>query len=440
MSSRRQIIRKYLFLSLVTLYFLLISCKSKDHFFEIIPPDRFEVYIDSMMYKAIDQKYFPGAQVIVGNEKSIVFEKNYGFLEYNQSSKVTSEVVYDIASMTKVLATTLITMQLVGKHKLTVQDKLGDKVLRFKDTPIANLTLFELLTHTSGLPSGFMFYQQLLQTPDQSPFLSKEKSERYPLPFDSQFVASNLQYNPTYIVLQPKENYVAIYKNIWLNPDFYNSVFARIANAPLKSRGEYLYSDLNMVLLQQVLESVANEKLDVLVHRLYTSLNLTNIGFNPLQWKSQDKVAPTEVDNLFRKDTLRGFVHDETAAVFGGVSGNAGLFSNAKSVAVICQLLLNQGVYKGKTIFKSNVLKEFTKSPLLKKGIYRGLGFDKRKTDAFFNFNQYGHTGFTGTFFFIDPIKKRFLIVLTNRVYPSRTNRLMYTDSFIAKMWREVNR
>ncbi|CAM2767331.1 CubicO group peptidase, beta-lactamase class C family [Flavobacterium succinicans] len=435
----RQTIPRYVFLLFLLLSFLQFGCKSMHQTIKNTPSNPAPIYIDSMMENALDKKFFPGAQVIIGNNREIVFEKNYGFTDYSQTSQVNSDVVYDLASMTKVLATTLITMQLVSNHKLSVNDKLGEKVARFKNTPIANLTLFELLTHTSGLPSGFMFYQQLLQTPDHSPFLSKEKSSIYNLPFDTQFVSSSLEYNTAFITHQPKNKSVLIYDNLWLNPEFYEIVFKKIISAPIKTRGNYLYSDLNMILIQQVIEAVTHEKLDILVNRLYTSLELTSIGFTPLRWTTKDKVAPTEVDHLFRKDTIRAHVHDETAAVFGGVSGNAGLFSNAKSVAVICQLLLNKGVYNGKKILKSNVISKFTRSPLLKKGIYRGLGFDKRNSDYFFDINQYGHTGFTGTFFFVNPIKNRFLIVLTNRVHPTRTNRLMYADNFMAKIWRSVN-
>jgi CubicO group peptidase (beta-lactamase class C family) len=163
------------------------------------------------------------------------------------------------------------------------------------------------------------------------------------------------------------------------------------------------------------------------------------MGYNPTKWTSKDAIIPTEIDNFFRRDTIQGYVHDEAAAILGGVSGNAGLFANAKSISVICQMLLNNGKYQGKQILKSKVIKQFTKSPLAKEGIYRGLGFDKRKPDEFYQKNHFGHTGFTGTFFFINPDNNRFLIVLTNRVNPTRTNRLMYKDDFCPKIWKEIN-
>ena len=188
-----------------------------------------------------------------------------------------------------------------------------------------------------------------------------------------------------------------------------------------------------------MIQSKTGVKLDQLAKEIYTELGISKIGYNPLKWTSEENVMPTEVDNFFRKDTIRGYVHDEAAAIFGGVSGNAGLFANAESISVICQMLLNNGKYKGKQILKTKVIKEFTNSPLVKKEIYRGLGFDKRKPDEFFKENDFGHTGFTGTFFFLNPDNDRYIIILTNRVNPTRTNRLMYKDDFTAKMWGQMN-
>jgi CubicO group peptidase (beta-lactamase class C family) len=180
-------------------------------------------------------------------------------------------------------------------------------------------------------------------------------------------------------------------------------------------------------------------KLDKLANSNFNKLGISNIGYNPLNWTAIEHVIPTEIDNFFRKDTIRGFVHDETAAILGGVSGNAGLFANAESISVICQMLLNKGYHRGEQILKPRVVKGFTKSPLAKKGIFRGIGFDKRKPNAYYKKKDFGHTGFTGTFFFLNPVTDRFLIILTNRVNPSRTNRLMYEDDFSSKIWKQIN-
>ena len=407
---------------------------------ESVKVERNEVYIDSMMNHALEKGFFPGAQIIVGTGDFNLISKNYGYHDYTKKQLVKTGDVFDLASMSKVLGATLVTMRLVGENKIKLTDQVGKIVPFYKNTAIADLTLFELLTHTSGLTPSITFYQALLSTPDNSPLLSSQKSQQYVESFDNMYVNKNIVYDSKYLVFEPKQNWIQIYKNMWLNPEFYPSVYERIAKANTNPRGKYLYSDLNLLLVKQMIEAKTGSKLDQLTNEIYTELGISKIGYNPLKWTSIENVMPTELDNFFRKDTIKGYVHDEAAAIFGGVSGNAGLFANAESIAVICKMLMNNGNYKGKQILKSKVVKEFTDSPLAKEGIYRGLGFDKRKPDEFFKANDFGHTGFTGTFFFMNRDTNRFLIILTNRVNPTRTNRLMYKDDFSTKIWRQINK
>lgn len=424
---------------LIILIFLGISCRSLKKTEKHFDIKQNEVYIDSMMNNALEKGFFPGAQIIVGSKDSIFISKNYGYHDYSKKQLVKTGDVYDLASMSKVLGATIVTMRLVGEGKINLDDKLGDVVAVYKNTAIADLTLFELLTHTSGLKSGITFYQSLLATSDGLPLLSNQKSINYPDLFDNMYVNKNMVYDKKYLAFDPKDSYVQIYKNMWLNPEFYKTVYEKIALARTNPRGNYLYSDLNLILVQQMVERKTGAKLDQLAKEIYSELGISKIGYNPLKWTSEENVIPTEIDIFFRKDTIKGYVHDESAAIFGGVSGNAGLFANAESISVICQMLLNNGKYHGKQVLKAKVVKEFTKSPLAKKGIYRGLGFDKRKPDEFYKKNDFGHTGFTGTFFFLNPNNNRFLIVLTNRVSPSRSNRLMYKDDFCPKIWKQIN-
>ena len=432
---------KKLTIGIVLLFLVLIgiSCSSVKNSKASFDTTKNEVFIDSMMNNALEKGFFPGAQIIVGSRDAIFISKNYGYHDYSKKQPVTTDDVYDLASMSKVLGATVVAMRLVGEHKIKLNDKLGEVVPVYKNTPIASLTLFELLRHTSGLKSGITFYQSLLSTSDGLPSLSSQKSDVYIELFDNMYVNKNMVYDTKYLSFEPKENYVQVYKNMWLNPVFYKSVYEKIALANANPRGKYLYSDLNLILVQQMMETKTGSALDRMAKEIYSELGITKIGYNPLKWTSKDAIIPTEIDNFFRRDTIQGYVHDEAAAILGGVSGNAGLFANAKSISVICQMLLNNGKYQGKQILKSKVIKQFIKSPLAKEGIYRGLGFDKRKPDEFYQQNHFGHTGFTGTFFFINPDNNRFLIVLTNRVNPSRTNRLMYKDDFCPKIWKEIN-
>lgn len=424
---------------LVFLILLGASCRLVKKSSKSFDTKRNEAYIDSIMNNALEKGFFPGAQIVVGSKDSIFLLRNYGYQDYSKQQQVKTADVYDLASMSKVLGATLVAMRLVGDDKINLEDKLGDAVAVYKNTAIADLTLFELLTHTTGLKSGITFYQSLLSTSDGLPFLSNQQSENYPNLFDNMYVNKNIVYDAKYLSFEPKNNYIQIYKNMWLNPEFYKTVYEKIALANTNPRGNYLYSDLNLILAQQMMEAKTGLKLDQLTRAIYNELGIIKIGYNPLKWTTVQDVIPTEIDNFFRKDTIKGYVHDEAAALLGGVSGNAGLFANATSISVICQMLLNNGKYQGKQILKAKVVKAFTKSPLAKKGIYRGLGFDKRKPDEFYKKNDFGHTGFTGTFFFLNPDNNRFLIILSNRVNPSRTNRLMYKDDFCPKIWKLIN-
>lgn len=426
----------------IVLFFLVvlgISCHSLKKLNKPFNTKLNEVYIDSVMNNALEKGFFPGAQIVVGNKDSVFILKNYGYHDYSEKQQVTTDDVYDLASMSKVLGATLVTMRLVGENKINLNDKLGEVVAVYKNSPIADLTLFELLTHTTGLKSGITFYQSLLSTTDGSPLLSSKKSAEYAYLFDSMYANKNIVYDTKYLAFEPKDNYVQIYKNMWLNPEFYKTVYEKIAVANINNRGQYLYSDLNLILVQQMIEAKTSKKLDHLAKGIYTEIGIFKIGYNPLKWTSEQNVMPTEIDNFFRKDTIKGYVHDEAAAIFGGVSGNAGLFANVQSISVICQMLLNNGSYQGKEILKAKVVAAFTKSPLVKKGIYRGLGFDKRKPDEFYQKSDFGHTGFTGTFCFLNPDNNRYLIILTNRVNPTRANRLMYKDDFCPKIWKHIN-
>ena len=427
-------------ISLLSVILLVISCSSAKKSQKPFDAKMNEVYIDSMMNNALEKGFFPGAQISVGTKDSTFILKNYGFQDYSKKEVVKTEDVYDLASMSKVLGATLVAMRLVGENKMKLQDKLGDVVAVYKHTAITDLKLFELLTHTSGLKPSIIFYQTLLSTVDGSPLLSSQKSDVYPDLFDNMYVNKNIVYDAKYLSFEPRDSYIQVYKDMWLNPDFYTTMYEKIALAKTNTRGNYLYSDLNLILVQQMMESKTGLKLDQLANQMYDELGISKIGYNPLKWNSEKNVVPTEYDPFFRKDTIKGFVHDESAALLGGVSGNAGLFANAESISVICKMLLNNGTYHGKQILKKRVVKAFTKSPLAKKGIYRGLGFDKRKPDAFYQDNDFGHTGFTGTFFFLNRDTNRFLIILSNRVNPSRTNRLMYKDDFSSKIWKQIKK
>ena len=306
---------------LVFLIFLGMSCQSLKNSNKFFDTKQNEVFIDSMMNNALGKGFFPGAQIIVGSKDSVFILKNYGYHDYSKKELVKTDDVYDLASMSKVLGATLVTMRLVGEDKIYVDDKLGEIVTFYKNTAIADLTVFELLTHTTGLTPSITFYQSLLSTPDGSPLLSNQQSENYPDLFDTMYVNKNIVYDSNYLSFEPKDHYVQVYKNMWINPEFYKTVYGKIAVANTHERGKYLYSDLNLLLVQQIIETKTGQKLDQLAKEIYSELGISKIGYNPLKWTSEKNVMPTEIDHFFRKDTIKGYVHDEAAAILGGVSG-----------------------------------------------------------------------------------------------------------------------
>lgn len=396
-------------------------------------------FLDSSFNAAIAKGFFPGAQLVIGNRDGILYEKTYGYHDYSKKEVVKKEDVYDMASCSKVLGTTVGVMKLVGEGKISLQDRLGELLPQFAETPIRDLTLLELMTHTTGMVAFVPFYQQLVETTDGSPMFSKDSSANYPLRFGDVFVYKGMKYNDRYISTEPREGYVLIADNLYLNPEYYPEMDKQICKSQTRPRGKYLYSDLNLILTQRMLEKVAGTTLDKYTADIYRQMGLKHIGYKPLEWTVLGNTIPTEEDNLFRRRTIQGYAHDEGAAILGNVAGHAGLFSNAEDAGSICRMLLNKGMWNGKQILKPEVIAEFMSMPLKDKEVYRGIGFDKRKPgNGVYDESSSGHTGFTGTFFWLDTEKDIYVVILTNRVHPTRNNNLLSSDDFRSKIWKYV--
>ncbi len=344
--------------------FLVFQKTEEDSLYDFSP-------VDSLMNEAMEHKIFPGAQLLVAKEGKVILNKCYGHFTYDKNSpKVNHNTLYDLASLTKPVATTTAAMILFEKGKLKLQDKAVKFLPEFDNRGKDEITIEQLLLHTSGLRAGRKFY--------------KKYSSR-------------------------------------------KEVIQAIMNEPLENKpGEkFVYSDLGMIVLQLIIEKISGEPLDKFIYdELFSKLNLSAITYNP-SLPVKKFCAPTEVDDYWRYETVQGDVHDETAALLGGVSGNAGLFSNSHDLAVIVQMLLDGGVYKGKRILKKETIELFTS----RKANDRAYGWDTKSltgyTSAgkFFSENSFGHTGFTGTSIWVDKEKQFFVILLTNRVYPTRKNR-----------------
>lgn len=328
--------------------------------------------VDSLMNTGVEEKVFPGATLIIGRNGKIIYEKQFGKFTYEKNSpKVNQYSIFDLASLTKVCATTAAAMILYDDELLNLDRPVSYYIPEFKLGGKENILVKNLLLHNSGFPSWLPFYK------------------------------------------------------MYDNP---NDVINHIYNLELKNipGQKYEYSDINMIMLQKIIETVSGVSIDkFLDDRIYKIIGMTNTTFNPDQ-KLKKQCVPTEKDTYWRNRIIQGEVHDEAASLLGGVAGHAGLFSSARDLAIYAQLFLNKGVYGTKRIFSERTVEFFTKKYSGQSS--RALGWDtKSETGSsfgkIFSNNSFGHTGFTGTSIWIDPDNQVFVILLTNRIYPSRDNR-----------------
>lgn len=369
-------------------------------------PDVTNEKIDSMVQNCIGRKVIPGCQILAMHHGKLVYYQNFGYQYYDTLFPVNDETMYDVASMTKSLATTLAVMKLYEDHLLRLTDKVGDYLEFSRGTAVADLTLAELMTHTSGLAPFIPFYREISpQGVWDTTVMSRVPSDRF---------------------------CVQTADSVFLRQDFPSEVLKKIATYPLRTK-KYVYSDLGFVLMKEIVEKVTGQTMDgFLMTNFYEPLGLQRTGFNPLGWTAADNIAPTENDKYFRKQVLRGYVHDQTAAVFGGVCGNAGLFSTAHDVSVILQMLMAGGTWNGHQYLSEKTVSQFVTMCPMHGCQRRGLGFD---TPSFTQPNAvlpslsgnrtYGHQGFTGTVFWCDPQNDFIYIFLSNRVYPNADDNLL---------------
>ena len=363
--------------------------------------------IDSIVFDAINRKAIPGCQVLVAKNNRIVFNKAYGKTAGNESSDVTLETYYDLASVTKVTATTVSIMKLVEEGKVDINKTIGDYLPWVKENQKAAITIKDLLLHQAGLYPYIKFYESLLQK--DGSFIPN--------------VVSSIQDN--------KHNYF-ISPNKWLMNSFVDTIQSQILKSPVTESGKYVYSDNDFIFLGNIIEKVTNMNLDqYTTQNFYSPMGMRSTGYLPLNKTNIENIAATEKDDYFRNELIRGSVHDEGASTMGGVAGHAGLFSNANDLAKIYLMLLNNGVWEGKQYLQSATIQKFTAYNT--NNSRRGLGFDKPERDNAISKDPYpslspspstfGHTGFTGTCVWADPENGILYIFLSNRVYPTRDNK-----------------
>lgn len=383
---------------------------------EGISPEKL-VGIDAIAGSAIDRKIIPGCQVLVAQNGNIIYSKSFGKHSYNGGPEVTQASLYDIASITKVAATTLVMMQLKDAGKVALDNPVRQFIPSAKGKN-GNITLRQLLTHTSGL----------------QPSLPIAAYVRSPL--------ARRRACSSYFCKTPQRGYrVEVAKDLYFKDALRTSLLNSLYRLPVSSRGGVRYSDVNMVILQQILEKASGRSLDRYAREaFYKPLGLQRTTFLPRKYFSLDEIAPTENDTRWRRQIVHGYVHDPAAALLGGVAGHAGLFSTAEDLAVIFQLLLDEGSYGGRQYIDPATVKLFTGSDSKSK---RGLGFDKPRPVKHPSFSSkiaaesFGHTGFTGTCVWVDPNRKLVYIFLSNRVHPKAQN-AAFLQNNIRKRIHEV--
>lgn len=357
--------------------------------------------IDSIANYAIKQKVAPGMQILVARKGQIIYRKSFGYQKFDSIQKVKDSDIYDVASLTKILATLPMVMKQYDRKKITLDTHLCQMLPVFENSNKEDVTVLDMLTHQARFQAWIPFYKATLDS------LNKPDSLYYRFAKSEEF--------PTKVA-----------NNLYLKKGYTETMMKMIADSPLLATKQYKYSDFSFIILKEYLEKVTGKTLDKLVEdNYYKYLGASTMTYNPLEKFELTRIAPTEEDNYFRYQTIQGYVHDMAAAMQGGVSGHAGLFSNAIDVAKMMQMYLQKGHYGDHEFFSEKTFNDFNKCYFCKDGNRRGLGFDKPQlgnegpTCGCLSMKSFGHTGFTGTMAWADPDKEIVYVFLSNRTYPN---------------------
>ncbi len=366
--------------------------------------------IDTIVHEALRIKATPGCQVMLVKDGLVIYEKAFGHPVYHSQKKVRMTDLYDLASITKVAATTISLMYLFDNKQLELNTTLSDYLPELQGTRLEKLKLRDILTHTAGLQAWIPFYT---------------------------FVTQNDSLYEYYFHYRKDSIYsVEVAEDLYMREVYEDSIFQRIVNSKLQYPVEYQYSDLGFYLFKELIEAVTRTPLDSFVQEIfYHPLGLQTMTYRPLEKFPKERIIPTEMDQEFRHQLIHGYVHDPGAAMWGGVSGHAGLFSDANDLAILMQMLLNGGQYGGERFLNDSTVRYFTsRHNALSR---RGYGFDKpiledngpSPVSHLAPKSVFGHTGFTGTAAWVDPENRMIFIFLSNRIHPSAENRKLITEN-----------
>jgi CubicO group peptidase (beta-lactamase class C family) len=377
-----------------------------------ISSDLLNTAIDSIVNEGLEAKAYPGCEVMVARDGMVIFSKCYGYHSYDSTRKVCESDLFDLASVTKVSSTLAGLMLLDSEDKFSTDQTLGHYLSYYRRSNKDKLKMIDILTHQAGLTAWIPFWKN---TTDSKGNLRKRIyqntiSEKYPF---------------------------QVADSLYIRKNYNNKIFREIKRSPIGEK-KYLYSDLAFIMSTGIISSLTGEEwYDNVTKRIYHKLGAYDIGFNPIKKYPPERIIPTEYDSLFRKQQIHGFVHDEGAAMLNGISGHAGLFATAGDLIKLMEMYRRMGSYGGEQIIDSMVLKSYTQYQFPENDNRRGIGFDKPSlhTDSLAtekiyptygaSSSSFGHSGFTGTWVWIDPEYDLTYIFLSNRVNPTRNNNLL---------------
>ena len=363
--------------------------------------------IDSVAKIVLDEKMAPGMQILVARKGKVVFEKSYGHHTLAKQQKVKNTDKYDVASMTKILVTLPLIMELEEQEELSVNSTMGELLPELIGSNKQDLTVKAVLSHIAGLKAWIPFYTETLDS------ITKKPSKAF------------------YKYRQSADFNIKVASGLYLRSDYNDTIFSRIVHAEQRETPGYKYSDLSYFMFKRYLENLYHKDLNQLSkEHFYASIGANNMSYLPLENFKRKEVVPTEKDVYFRYQLVHGYVHDMGAAMQGGIGGHAGLFSNANDVAKMMQMYLQGGYYGGVNYLRPETINKFNTRYYADEKNRKGLGFDKPQlkedemaTCGCVSDKSFGHSGFTGTFTWADPESEIIYVFLSNRVYPTMENR-----------------
>ena len=379
--------------------------------------------LDSIILDGIDSMAYPGAQVLIKIGGITVYHQTYGHHTYEGSYPVKKDDIYDFASITKVTTGLPILMKLYGEGRFDLDTPLKDVFGEFKKSNMSKLTFRDMLAHRAGLTPYLVFWRDML---DED---GRRKKNTFSFGYSIDYP-------------------IKITDNLFLHKDYKKKMYKSIKKSEVDDAGQYRYSGLLFLLLPDLLEPLIGDDFEsFLYENFYVPMGLTTLTYNPRKRFPPERIIPTEYDDFFRYKQIRGTVHDEAAAMLNGLSCNAGLFGAAEDLANLFQMYLNGGTLYGRKYIDEKAVLEFTRYQFPQEDNHRGLGFDKPlleydETKSYVARDaskaSFGHSGFTGTFVWADPEYDMVFVFLSNRVYPTRENRKLYSMGIRAKIHQAV--